>query len=208
MVEVALQPFPTTVPESEEFPIYESATLPHKRAIPNTYNSLPWATNRLQPNPQWQTAYWPYKPQPYVQQENSVLYGAGEAMAVASSSNEASSSFVLPAPNGKRFYAPPPSAASISTYGIAKPGNKPVIKYYPYTFSFLVGIRYPPPLITRKNKNSTTSSSSSESLNQRQRRPKRRRKRQKHSNDQTPRQNLSEQNSNDSLPPPPYSQND
>lgn len=152
VVEVALQTFPnSTFHESEEFPIYESATLPHKQAIPNTYNSLPWTSNRIQhpgshhSNPmQWPTTYWPattFRRQPHcVQQDNNALYGAGEAL--ASSSNEATSSFVLPAPTQmRRFHAPPPSAASISTYGIAKPSKS---FYQIDTFYTLIYFSWPP----------------------------------------------------------------
>lgn len=169
LVEVALQ----------EFPIYESATLPHKHA----YNSLPWTSNRIRNN--------------YQLQNNSVLYdGAGEAM--VSSSNAGTSSFFLPAPNqmyGHNFRVPPPSAIS-STYGIPKPGLTSIkIEFYYH----LVGPRYHPvPLLPRHARYiSTTSSSSINSESQRQniRRPRKKRRRLRRSDDQN---TLREK----SMPPP------
>lgn len=111
VVEVALQPYPMQL-YSEECPIYESATLPH---VPtHLCSSLPRTHHHQRHHVQQN-----WKPAADFAQD-----GAGEALATFS--NAPSSSFVLPAPSHThlgRFHAPPPSAASISTYGIAKPGN-------------------------------------------------------------------------------------
>lgn len=124
VVEVALQAYPTANHYTEEFPIYESATLPHKRPPTYSYHSLPWAHNHLRQTnwTPWTRSAESYSRQP-APDELVCFEGAGEAMATAS--NAPSSSFVLPAPHNmyRQFHAPPPSAVSCSTYGIAKPGN-------------------------------------------------------------------------------------
>lgn len=147
LVEVALQ----------EFPIYESATLPHKNPSTSTYNSLPWISNRIRGNMHGYRAY--------QVQNNSVLYGgAGEAL--ASASNAGTSSALLPEPNQfyeHRFCAPAPSAVSSTTYGIPK----------------RVGARYPVPMLPRSNARYTSTTSSSSNNSQRQRKTRKRRRRQK-----------------------------
>ncbi|KAI6189506.1 Low-density lipoprotein receptor repeat class B containing protein [Aphelenchoides bicaudatus] len=175
--------FPHNNSYNEMCPIYESATLPHKRPPLHSYNSLPWTHNQLNywQNPSYEMLFYEE--------------GAGEAMATPS--NAPSSSFALPLPHhmhNQRFHAPPPSAASISTYGIAKP----------------VGIRYTFSRPSNQRTSTTSSSSSENSAIRKQRRLKRRRKRQRQAVDQpqnAPRSHT--ENSSEPLPPPPpYTTND
>jgi len=116
-VEVALRTYPCSGGSDYGYiPIQSVQTTQRHQinAIPSTgYNSLPWNARRIQH----------HQPQPPHSHQGEHL------IVVRSNGSGTTSSVVLPPPIGHQdgmFYAPPPSAASLSTYGVVKPAGMKV----------------------------------------------------------------------------------
>lgn len=117
-VEVALRTYPCSGGSDYGYIPIQSVQNSQRHQIsaipPNGYNSLPWNARRIQHLQQ--------PPHPHSHQGEHLIV-------VRSNGSGATSSIVLPPPTGHQdgmFYAPPPSAASLSTYGVVKPAGMKV----------------------------------------------------------------------------------